>query len=124
MNIRDQKAQAVKTTAQTWQSVSVGDTVVIYVREGRQEKGIVREIELQADGGYPILTIDTGAYGIFLKPADECDIQVTVALHINLPACEMPAEVAAELSRGVPLYYPVADWEVWREGEGPGAPPF
>jgi len=118
VNIRDQKAQQVKTTAQSWRDIHVGDTVIITISPDYGEaKGQVREIELQADGSYPIFTVGVPAYGIFTRRADDCKRKITIILHMDLQATESAAEVATDIARSdsVRNFGDVMDWETSRE---------
>ena len=96
-----------------WQSNAVGDTVYITVSPGHgQHEGTITHIsEIGAGGAYPIFTVNVPAYGSFTRPADEVTCRLTVMLHLDVPAVDMPTDVAKEIADLVPSYYTVADWE-------------
>ena len=115
MNIRNKKAQAIQQATDHWQSISIGDEVIVPM--GSPEKGIVKGIYLDPKGDYPIFMVDVPAYGLFSFKADDCKYELTVILHMDVEAISMESEVAGEIARSgdVKYYGTVADWETSRE---------
>ena len=94
--------------------MEIGDKVTITVSPDHGDhEGTITAIEPSPMYTYDIYTVDVPAYGTFTRLADECQVKVTVALHMMMWACDDLYENAKDIaqSREIRAYGVLQDWD-------------
>ena len=92
-----------------------GTVVEFFARAGERTTGkVVETSPVPASGDYPTVTIECADGSTFYRRLDDVDIQVTIMLHMTIPATEESREVARDIRNLVQHHYTyeVVDWEV------------